>query len=38
MTVAEAVEMVRAAQERGLVFATNHHLRCAGSHRAIASW
>lgn len=35
MTVAEAAEMVRAAQDAGLVFATNHHLRCAGSHRAI---
>jgi 1,5-anhydro-D-fructose reductase (1,5-anhydro-D-mannitol-forming) len=27
--------MVRAAEAKGVVFATNHHLRCAGSHRAI---
>ncbi len=33
MTVAEAAGMVRAAE--GLVFATNHHLRCSGSHRTI---
>lgn len=33
MTVAEAAEMVAAAQ--GVVFATNHHLRCSGSHRAV---
>jgi 1,5-anhydro-D-fructose reductase (1,5-anhydro-D-mannitol-forming) len=31
----DAVAMVRAAQEAGLVFATNHHLRCSGSHRAV---
>jgi 1,5-anhydro-D-fructose reductase (1,5-anhydro-D-mannitol-forming) len=35
MTVADAVEMVRAAERAGLVFATNHHLRNAGSHIAI---
>ncbi|MEZ5778076.1 MAG: Gfo/Idh/MocA family oxidoreductase [Paracoccaceae bacterium] len=35
MTVAEAGEMVRAARDRNVVFATNHHLRCAGSHNAI---
>jgi 1,5-anhydro-D-fructose reductase (1,5-anhydro-D-mannitol-forming) len=35
MTVAEAAGMVRAAEGAGVVFATNHHLRCAGSHRAI---
>ena len=35
MTVAEASEMVRAADAAGLTFATNHHLRCSGSHRAI---
>ncbi|MDG4649371.1 Gfo/Idh/MocA family oxidoreductase [Roseibacterium sp. SDUM158017] len=35
MTVADAVTMVRAAEEAGLVFATNHHLRNAGSHIAI---
>jgi 1,5-anhydro-D-fructose reductase (1,5-anhydro-D-mannitol-forming) len=31
----DASAMVRAAEEAGLVFATNHHLRCSGSHRAI---
>jgi 1,5-anhydro-D-fructose reductase (1,5-anhydro-D-mannitol-forming) len=35
MTVAEAAEMVRAAAAAGVVFATNHHLRCSGSHRAV---
>lgn len=35
MTVAEAAEMVRAAEAAGVTFATNHHLRCSGSHRAI---
>lgn len=35
MTVAEAVGMVAAAQAKGVVFATNHHLRCSGSHRAV---
>jgi 1,5-anhydro-D-fructose reductase (1,5-anhydro-D-mannitol-forming) len=35
MTVADAVAMVRAAEAAGVVFATNHHLRCAGSHRTI---
>lgn len=35
MTVGDAVTMVRAAAEAGLVFATNHHLRNAGSHLAI---
>ena len=35
MSVAEAAEMTRAAQAAGLVFATNHHLRCAGSHIAV---
>ena len=35
MTLEEACEMVRAADRKGVVFATNHHLRCAGSHRAI---
>ena len=35
MTVAEAATMVRAAEDAGLVFATNHHLRCSGSHRAV---
>ncbi len=35
MTRDEAVEMVRAAEKAGVVFATNHHLRCSGSHRAM---
>jgi len=35
MNVADAVKMVRAAEEAGVVFATNHHLRNAGSHLKI---
>ncbi|KAE9629350.1 Gfo/Idh/MocA family protein [Parasedimentitalea maritima] len=35
MTVADAATMVRAAQDSGIVLATNHHLRNAGSHLAI---
>ncbi len=35
MNTAEAAEMVRAAVAAGVVFATNHHLRNAGSHLAI---
>lgn len=35
LTLEEASAMVRAAGEAGLVFATNHHLRCSGSHRAV---
>lgn len=35
MSVEDAVTMVRAAQDAGVVFATNHHLRNAGSHLAI---
>jgi 1,5-anhydro-D-fructose reductase (1,5-anhydro-D-mannitol-forming) len=35
MTVAAAAGMVRAAEAAGVVFATNHHLRCAGSHRTV---
>ncbi|MDX1743026.1 MAG: Gfo/Idh/MocA family oxidoreductase [Ruegeria sp.] len=35
MTQDEAVEMVRAAQDAGVTFGTNHHLRCSGSHRAV---
>jgi 1,5-anhydro-D-fructose reductase (1,5-anhydro-D-mannitol-forming) len=35
MTVADAAAMVRAAEGAGFVFATNHHLRNAGSHMAI---
>ncbi|WP_424971066.1 Gfo/Idh/MocA family protein [Dinoroseobacter sp. S76] len=35
LTLAEADEMVAAARDAGVVFATNHHLRCSGSHRAM---
>ncbi|WP_147125326.1 Gfo/Idh/MocA family protein [Shimia ponticola] len=35
MTVADAVEMVNAAKSAGVVFGTNHHLRCMGIHRRI---
>ena len=35
LTLEDAAEMVRAAEEAGIVFATNHHLRCSGSHRAV---
>lgn len=35
MSVPDAVEMVKAAEAAGVVFATNHHLRNAGSHQAI---
>lgn len=35
LTLEDAVAMVRAAKKTGLVFATNHHLRCSGSHRAV---
>jgi len=35
LSLQEAQEMVSAAERRGTVFATNHHLRCSGSHRAI---
>ena len=35
MTVAEAVETVRAAAEADCTFATNHHMRCSGSHRTV---
>ncbi|MGH1415411.1 MAG: Gfo/Idh/MocA family protein [Pelagimonas sp.] len=31
----QAITMVRAAETAGVTFATNHHLRCAGSHRAM---
>ncbi|MGV0816864.1 Gfo/Idh/MocA family protein [Martelella sp. AMO21009] len=34
MSVADARTMVEAARKAGVVFATNHHLRCAGAHRA----
>jgi 1,5-anhydro-D-fructose reductase (1,5-anhydro-D-mannitol-forming) len=35
MTAADAAEMVRAAADKGVVFATNHHLRNGGAHLAI---
>ncbi|MEP3278900.1 MAG: Gfo/Idh/MocA family oxidoreductase [Stappiaceae bacterium] len=35
MTLSDAASMVRAAEEAGVIFATNHHLRNAGSHLAI---
>lgn len=35
MTVSQAAEMASAARARGVTFATNHHLRCSGSHRAV---
>jgi 1,5-anhydro-D-fructose reductase (1,5-anhydro-D-mannitol-forming) len=35
MTVADAAAMVRAAADKGVTFATNHHLRCSGSHRTV---
>ena len=35
MTVADAAAMVIFAKTSGRVFATNHHLRCSGSHRTI---
>lgn len=35
MSVDDAASMVKAAKDKGVVFATNHHLRCAGSHIAI---
>jgi 1,5-anhydro-D-fructose reductase (1,5-anhydro-D-mannitol-forming) len=35
LTLEDAAAMVRAAEEAGIVFATNHHLRCSGSHRAV---
>lgn len=35
MTVRDAASMVSAAEKAGVIFATNHHLRCSGSHRRI---
>ena len=35
MTMQHAVGMVRAADAAGVTFATNHHLRCSGSHCAV---
>ena len=35
MSVADARAMVIAAEKAGVVFATNHHLRCSGSHNVV---
>lgn len=35
LSVQEAEEMASSALEYGVVFATNHHLRCSGSHRVM---
>lgn len=35
LTLDEAATMVWAAMAANVVFATNHHLRCSGSHRAV---
>ncbi|MES2967439.1 MAG: Gfo/Idh/MocA family oxidoreductase [Pseudomonadota bacterium] len=35
MGVDDAARMVAAAEQAGVVFATNHHLRCAGSQHAV---
>ena len=35
MTLEQASEMVGAAKTAGVILATNHHLRCSGSHRTI---
>ncbi len=35
MTLADAVLMVQTARTAGVTLATNHHLRCSGSHRAM---
>lgn len=35
LTLSQAHDMIAAAAKQGTVFATNHHLRCSGSHRAI---
>ncbi|WP_240484585.1 Gfo/Idh/MocA family protein [Pseudoponticoccus marisrubri] len=35
MTLSDAARMVAAAREKGVTLMVNHHLRCAGSHRAI---
>ena len=35
MTLDDARAMVDAARKAGVIFATNHHLRCSGSHRAV---
>jgi 1,5-anhydro-D-fructose reductase (1,5-anhydro-D-mannitol-forming) len=35
MSLADATAMVVAAEKAGVAFATNHHLRCSGSHRTV---
>nr|WP_272213366.1 Gfo/Idh/MocA family oxidoreductase [Marinicella sp. W31]MDC2879319.1 Gfo/Idh/MocA family oxidoreductase [Marinicella sp. W31] len=35
LRVEDAAAMIEAAREAGVVFATNHHLRCSGAHLAI---
>jgi 1,5-anhydro-D-fructose reductase (1,5-anhydro-D-mannitol-forming) len=35
MRVSDAIAMVVIAEKAGVVFATNHHLRCSGSHNAV---
>jgi 1,5-anhydro-D-fructose reductase (1,5-anhydro-D-mannitol-forming) len=35
LNLSDAQEMVRAAAQAGLVFGTNHHLRCAPTHRTL---
>jgi len=35
MSVEDARKMVAAAERAGVTFATNHHLRCSGSHRSV---
>ena len=35
MTLDDACVMVAAAEKAGVTFATNHHLRCSGSHRTV---
>ncbi len=34
-SIAEAAQMIQAAETAGVVLGVNHHLRCAGSHRTI---
>ncbi len=35
LSMADAQQMIRAAQEAGVVFGTNHHLRCSVTHRTL---
>ncbi|MGJ8629311.1 MAG: Gfo/Idh/MocA family protein [Sulfitobacter sp.] len=34
-SILDAITMVKAAKDTGVILATNHHLRCSGSHRSI---